>query len=51
LLGSVQTLGLRVPVSLVMARQTMPKALTYLQSVQRSYTSEFSVVSPIELVS
>jgi hypothetical protein len=29
-----------------MARQPMPKALPSLQSVQRSYTSEFSVVSP-----
>jgi hypothetical protein len=28
-----------------MARQPMPKALTPLQSDQRSYTSEFSVVS------
>jgi hypothetical protein len=27
-----------------MARQPMPKALSSLQSVQRSYTSEFSVV-------
>jgi hypothetical protein len=26
-----------------MARQPMPKALSSLQSVQRSYTSEFSV--------
>jgi hypothetical protein len=26
-----------------MARQPMPKALSFLQSVQRSYTSEFSV--------
>jgi hypothetical protein len=32
-----------------MARQPMPKALSSLQSVQRSYTSEFSVVSPVEL--
>jgi hypothetical protein len=32
-----------------MARQpTMPKALSPLQSVQRSYTSEFSVVSQEE---
>jgi hypothetical protein len=30
-----------------MARQPMPKALSSLQSVQRSYTSEFSVVSPV----
>jgi hypothetical protein len=29
-----------------MARQPMPKALASLQSVQRSYTSELSVVSP-----
>jgi hypothetical protein len=29
-----------------MARQLMPKALSSLQSIQRSYTSEFSVVSP-----
>jgi hypothetical protein len=40
----VQALGLRVLVSLVMARQLMPKALSPLQSVQRSYTSELSVV-------
>jgi hypothetical protein len=46
----VQALGLRVPVSLVMARQPTPKALSSLQSVQRSYTSEFSVVSLVELV-
>jgi hypothetical protein len=44
LLGSMQALGLRVPVSLVMARQPMPKALSPLQSDHRSYTSEFSVV-------
>jgi hypothetical protein len=43
----MQALGLRVPVSLVMARQLMPKALSPLQSVQRSYTSELSVVSPV----
>jgi hypothetical protein len=30
-----------------MARQPMPKALSSLQSVQRSYTSELSVVSPV----
>jgi hypothetical protein len=30
-----------------MARQPMPKALSPLQSDQRSYTSEFSVVSPV----
>jgi hypothetical protein len=40
LLGSVQAPGLRVPVSLVMARQPKPKALSSLQSDQRSYTSE-----------
>jgi hypothetical protein len=37
-----------------MARQPMPKALSSLQSVQRSYTSEFSVgeqLSGVELVS
>jgi hypothetical protein len=45
LLGSVQALGLRVPVSEVMARQPMPKALSSLPSVQRSYTSELSVVN------
>jgi hypothetical protein len=38
----VQALGLKVPVSLVMARQSMPKALSSLQSDQRSYTSELS---------
>jgi hypothetical protein len=38
----MQALGLRVPVSLVMARQPMPKALSSLQSDQRSYTSELS---------
>jgi hypothetical protein len=38
----VQALGLRVPVSLVMARQPKPKALSPLQSDQRSYTSELS---------
>jgi hypothetical protein len=36
----MQALGLRVPVSWVMARQPMPKALSPLQSDQRSYTSE-----------
>jgi hypothetical protein len=30
-----------------MAGQPMPKALSPLQSVQRSYTSELSVVSPV----
>jgi hypothetical protein len=40
LLGNVQAPGLRVPVSLVMARQPEPKALSSLQSDQRSYTSE-----------
>jgi hypothetical protein len=30
-----------------MARQPMPKALSPLQSVQRSYTSEFSVESGV----
>jgi hypothetical protein len=30
-----------------MARQPMPKALSSLQSVQRSYTSELSVVSTV----
>jgi hypothetical protein len=39
----VQALGLRVPVTLVMARPPMPKALSPLQSGQRSYTSKFSV--------
>jgi hypothetical protein len=33
-----------------MARQPMPKALSPLQSVQRSYTSELSVVSPVVVV-
>jgi hypothetical protein len=43
----MQALGLRVPVSYVMARQPMPKALSPLQSDQRSYTSEFSVVGVV----
>jgi hypothetical protein len=30
-----------------MARQPMPKALSSLQAVQRSYTSELSVVTPV----
>jgi hypothetical protein len=30
-----------------MAIQPMPKALSSLQSVQRSYTSKLSVVSPV----
>jgi hypothetical protein len=42
LLGNVQALELSVPVSLVMARQSMPKALSSLPSAQRSYTSELS---------
>jgi hypothetical protein len=49
LLGNVQALGLRVPVSLVMARQSMPKALYSLPSAQRSYTSELSAVSRVTL--
>jgi hypothetical protein len=42
LLGNVQALELSVPVSLVMARQSMPKALSSLPSAQRSHTSELS---------
>jgi hypothetical protein len=34
-----------------MARQPMPKALSSLQSVQRSYTSEFSVAVELLLES
>jgi hypothetical protein len=34
----------------VMARQPMPKALSPLQSDQRSYTSELSVVSLVVVV-
>jgi hypothetical protein len=33
-----------------MARQPMPKALSPLQSDQRSYTSEFSVVGVVGVV-
>jgi hypothetical protein len=33
-----------------MARQPMPKALSPLQSDQRSYTSELSVLSLVELL-
>jgi hypothetical protein len=38
----MQALELSVPISLVMARQPKPKALSSLQSDQRSYTSELS---------
>jgi hypothetical protein len=50
LLGNVQALGLKVPVSPVMARQSMPKALSSLQSDKGSYTSESSGIQSSERV-